>query len=164
MQGRHHRASGPGFNSRISRLPFFLDPESESSESDNSNKSSEDESVDSSQSDTPGSEGNDVHVIAPQKTIQPIKVGEFIGVEYSSERKSKKIFIAQVTDIEDDECLLEVVNMRRCGKTNMFVFSLEEKCWIDGKSQAKFKLDQATVDQRERYTFPNLPDNYLNYV
>ena len=146
MQGRHHRASGPGFNSRISRLPFFLDPESESSESDNSNKSSEDESVDSSQSDTPGSEGNDVHVIAPQKTIQPIKVGEFIGVEYSSERKSKKIFIAQVTDIEDDECLLEVVNMRRCGKTNTFVFSPKDKCWIDGKSQVKFKLEQPTVD------------------
>ena len=78
--------------------------------------------------------------------LTPIKVGEFIGVEYSSERKSKKIFIAQVTDIEEDESLLEVVNMRRCGKTNTFVFSPKDKCWIDGKSQVKFKLEQPTVD------------------
>ena len=48
--------------------------------------------------------------------------------------------------------------MRRCGRTNMFVFRTEDKCWVDVQTQVKFKLDQPTVDKGECYSFSNLPD------
>ncbi len=138
------------------RAEVFLDDESSDSNisSRSSDEMSEDDSVESVDA------AGDISVREASKNINPNdhKVGDFIGVEYASEKKSKKIFIAQVTNIDEDETLLEVINMRRCGRTNMFVFRPEDKCWVDGKTQVKFKLDQPTVDQRERYSFSNLPD------
>ena len=73
------------------------------------------------------------------------KVGDFIGVEYASEKKSKKIFIAQVTNTDEDETLLEVINMRRCGRTNMFVFRPEDKCWVDVQTQILSLINQQWI-------------------
>ena len=131
------------------RADVFLDDESSDSNisSRSSDEISEDDSVESVDA------AGDISVGEASQNINSndYNVGDFIGVEYASEKKSKKIFIAQVTNTDEDETLLEVINMRRCRRTNMFVFRPEDECWVDVQTQVKFKLDQPTVDQREHY-------------
>ena len=79
-------------------------------------------------------------------------------MEYESKRNSRKNYIAQVTEIDDEADLHDVINMCRCGESNRFVFIPKDKCWVE-KNQIKAKLEQPNFDHRERYTFETIPDN-----
>ena len=91
---------------RNSELKFFLDDESSDSNisSRSSDEISEDDSVESVDA------AGDISVGEASQNINSsdYNVGDFIGIEYASEKKSKKIFIAQVTNTDDDETRLKV--------------------------------------------------------
>ena len=78
-------------------------------------------------------------------------------MEYESKRNSRKNYIAQVTEIDDEADLHEVINMCRCGESNTFVFIPKDKCWVE-KNQIKAKREQPNFDHREWYTFEKSPD------
>ena len=138
------------------RAEVFMDSESDS---DMSNKSSDELSDNDSQVENVNSDGDSLDKQICNN-IDDIKVGDFLGVEYASEKMTKKIFITQVANIDEDETLLEVIKMKRCGKSSMFVIQPDDQCWVDVK-QIKFKFNQPTLDQRGRYAFSSLPDYLL---
>ena len=127
----------------------FLDV-SDSESSDDFEDDSVDDFVDSSL------ECKDEEQYQPGEDFS-ITTGDFVVVEYESERKSRKNYIAQVTEIDNEADLHEVINMCRCEESNKFVFIPKDKCWVE-KNQIKAKLKQPNFDLRERYTFEKIPD------
>ena len=92
-----------------------------------------------------------------------ITTGDFFVMEYESKRNSRKNYITQVTDIDDEADLHEVINMHRCGESNRFVFIPKDKCWVE-KNQIKANLEQPNFDHRAPYTFEKIPDNVLSFL
>ncbi|XP_065058999.1 uncharacterized protein LOC135686653 [Rhopilema esculentum] len=117
-------------------------------------ESSDDDSVDDFADSSP--ECKDEEQSQPGENCS-ITTGDFVVVQYESERNSRKNYIAQVIEIDNEADLHKVINMRRCGESNKFVFIPKDKCWVE-KNQIKAKLEQPNFDQRQRYTFEKIPD------
>lgn len=97
-----------------------------------------------------------VHVNRPtQNSDRPPQPtpGCFVLVEYTTQRNSKKLFAAQVVQIEDS--MMEVSFLRKVGLSSVtHSFPVyDDTCWIDTDQVIKV-LPQPVLDTRGHYTFP----------
>ena len=95
-----------------------------------------------------------VHVAEGSPTVQRGQSGDFVLVKYNT-KKFKKMFVAQILQVESNGDEMEVSFLRKVGSGKAYIFpETEDKAWIDS-DQAVPLLPKPVFDNRNQCIFEN---------